>query len=233
MVTFGQYRAEVSNIRHSHINAVASIAGRVREFIDNRPGVADALRMDIVNHSALARMIAKELGIRKEEAVLAACRRYPASRMPGYREETVKRVLRRSRVETRTNVATVTVVQGIDVLQRLGDVVEELLDENRVCRLIQVSQGTVIIVDDASVSRVTRKLREGQLVSVSKNLVEIAVTSPETIESTPGMLAFLATSLAAKGINIVQAMSCYTDTIFLLEREDMTKAVDVLTRSMQ
>jgi len=47
------------------------------------------------------------------------------------------------------------------------------------------------------------------------------------------MLAFLATSLAAKGINIVQAMSCYTDTIFLVEREDMTQAVDVLTRSMQ
>ena len=212
---------------------MASIAKLVREFIDRRPVIADGLRLRIVNHSALARMIGKELGIRKGEAVLAACRRYPTSRLPGYREEAVKRVLRRSRVETRTNVATVTVVQGIDVLQRLGDVVEELLDENHVCRLIQVSQGTVIIVDDDSVPRVTRRLRERQLVNVTKHLVEIAVTSPETIESTPGMLAFLATSLAAKGINIVQAMSCYTDTIFLVEREDMTQAVDVLTRSMQ
>lgn len=212
---------------------MTSIAKQVREYIDRRPSIADALKIGIVNYSALARMISKDLGIRKEEAVLAASRRYPSSRMPGYREELVKRVLRRSRVETRTKIATVTVVQGIDVLQRLGDVVEELLDENRICRLIQVSQGTVIIVDDDSVSRVTRRLREGQLVSVSKNLVEIAVTSPETIETTPGMLAFLATSLAAKGINIVQAMSCYTDTIFLLEREDMPLSVEVLTRSMQ
>jgi aspartokinase len=212
---------------------MASVAKQVREYIDRRPSIADALKMGIVNHSALARMVAKELGIRKGEAILAACRRYPVTRVPGYREETVKRILRRSRVETRTNVATVTVVQGIDVLQRLGDVVEELLDENKVCRLIQVSQGTVIIVDDDSVTRVTRKLREGQLVSVNKNLVEIAVTSPETIESTPGMLAFLATALASRGINIIQVMSCYTDTIFLLEREDMTLAVDVLTKCMQ
>jgi hypothetical protein len=79
---------------------------------------------------------------------------------------------------------------------------------------------------------VTRKLREGQLVNVSKNLVEIAVTSPETIESTPGMLAFLATALASRGINIVQVMSCYTDTIFLLERDDMAAAVDILGQSM-
>lgn len=212
---------------------MASVARQVRDYIDERPSIAFGLKLGIVNHSALARMIAKEVGLRKEEAILAACRRYPSTRMPGYREDVVKRILRRSRVETRTKVATVTVVQGVDVLQRLGDVVEELLDENRVCRLIQVSQGTVIIIDDDSVPRVTRRLREGQLVSVSKNLVEIAVTSPETIETTPGMLAFLATSLASRGINIVQAMSCYTDTIFLLERNDMTEAVDVLTRSMQ
>jgi aspartokinase len=209
-----------------------SIARQVREYIDRRPSIADALKMDIVNHSALARMVGKELGIRKGEAVLAACRRYPEGRMPGYKQDAVKRILRRSRIETRTNIATVTVIQGIDVLQRLGDVVEELLDENRICRLIQVSQGTVIIIDDDSVPRVTRKLREGQLVNVSKNLVEIAVTSPETIESTPGMLAFLATALASRGINIVQVMSCYTDTIFLLERDDMAAAVDILGQSM-
>ncbi|MBI4416066.1 MAG: ACT domain-containing protein [Euryarchaeota archaeon] len=212
---------------------MASVARQVREYIDNHPSVADALKMDIVNYSALARRIGKELGIRKEEAVLAACRRYPADRLKGYREESVKRVLQKSRVETRTKVATVTVVQGIDVLQRLGDVVEELLDENRICRLIQVSQGTVIIVDEDAVSRVTRKLREGQIISVRRDLIEIAVTSPESIEDTPGLLAFLSTALASRGINIVQAMSCYTDTIFLLEPEDMTAAVDVLTRSLR
>ena len=212
---------------------MASVAQRVREYIESRPSVVDAMKLDIVNYSGLSRLVAKELGLRKDEAVLAACRRFPIEKVKGYRENAVKRVLRLSRIETRTKVATVIVHQGADVLQRLGDVVEELLDENRICRLIQVSQGTVIIVDDEAVGRVTKKLRESQVIGVRKGLVELAVTSPESIEDTPGLLAFLSTALASRGINMIEAMSCYTDTIFLLEREDMTTAVDILSHFLR
>src|SRR6059036_2404121 len=181
---------------------MATIARQVRDYIGGHPSISDALKMDIVNYSALARRICKDLGIRREEAVLAACRRYPVEKLRGYSEDAIRRMLEKSRVETRTKVATITVVEGVDVLQRLGDVVEELLDENRVCRLIQVSQGTVIIVDDDSVSRVTKKLRSEHIIGVTRGLVEIDVTSPETIEKTPGLLAFLSGALASRGINI-------------------------------
>jgi hypothetical protein len=209
------------------------VARQVREYIGAHPSVSDALKMGIVNYSALARRISKELGIRRIEAVLAACRRYPVDKLRGYSEDAVRRMLSKSRIQTRSKIATITVVEGVDVLQRLGDVVEELLDENRVCRLIQVSQGTVIIVDDDSVSRVTKKLRSEHIIGVTRGLVEIDVTSPETIEKTPGLLAFLAGALASRGINIVEEMSAYTDTIFLLERKDMTRAMEVLAQNLQ
>ena len=212
---------------------MAQVARRVREYIASHPSVSDALKMDIVNYSALARKICKELGIRQEEAVLAACRRYPVEKLRGYSEDAVRRMLQKSRVQTRTKVATIIVVEGVDVLQRLGDIVEELLDENRECRLIQVSQGTVIIVDDDSVSRVTKRLRSENVISVTRGLVEIAVTSPETIEKTPGLLAFLSGALASNGINIVEEMSCYTDTIFILERKNMTRAMEILAQNLQ
>ena len=214
-------------------DAMPPIAREVRDYIAGHPSVSDALKMGIVNYSALARKISKELGIRQKEAVLAACRRYPVEKLRGYSEDAVRRMLQRSRIQTRTKVATITVIEGVDVLQRLGDVVEELLDENRVCRLIQVSQGTVIIVDDDSVPRVTKKLRSEHLIGVTRGLVEIDVTSPETIEKTPGLLAFLSGALASRGINIVEEMSAYTDTIFLLERKDMTRAMEVLAQNLQ
>ena len=214
-------------------NAVTLVARQVREYIGAHPSISDGLKMGIVNYSALARRISKELGIRRLEAVLAACRRYPVDKLRGYSEDAVRRTLSKSRIQTRSKVATITVVEGVDVLQRLGDVVEELLDENRVCRLIQVSQGTVIIVDDDSVSRVTKKLRSEHIIGVTRGLVEIDVTSPETIEKTPGLLAFLTGALASRGINIVEEMSAYTDTIFLLERKDMTRAMEVLAQNLQ
>ena len=212
---------------------MASIASEVREYISRHPSLTDAIKMRVVNYSALSRLIGAELGIRKQEAVLAACRRFPVEKVRGYREDAVKRVLQRSRIETRSKVATVTVVQGVDVLQRLGDVVEELLDENKLCRLIQVSQGTVILLSGESVGRVTRKLRPTQVLNVRRDLVELTVTSPESVEETPGLLALLSGALASKGINIIQAMSCYTDTIFILEKEDMTPAIDTLSHMMR
>ncbi len=214
-------------------DAPQSIARRVREYLDGQPVLADALRLEIANHSAVARRIAEALGVRQTEAVIAACRRYPKGRGESARAAGIQRVLRKSRIETRTKVATVTVSPGIDILPRLGDVVEELLDENSLCRLIQVSRGTVIIVDEDSVPRLTRALREGQVVRVRKNLVEVAVASPESIEETPGLLTLLTGVLSAQSINIVEALSCYTDTIFLLERDDLNAAIAVLTKTLQ
>lgn len=209
-----------------------SIAHRVRAYLDAHPVLGDALRVGIANHSAIARRVAEDLGVRQTEAVVAACRRYPRGRGESTREAGVRRVIRKSRIETRTKVAAVTLAQGADVLARLGDVVEELLDEGSLCRVIQVSRGTVVLVDEDSVPRVLRPLREGQIVRVRKGLVEVAVTSPESIEETPGLLRLLTGVLSSQGINIVEALSCYTDTIFLLHQTDLSAAVGVLSKTL-
>jgi len=217
----------------SKSGAEVSTARQVRDYLDAHPVVADAIRLGIGNYSAIARRIASELGVSGTTAIIAACRRYPRGRGHSFREAGVRRVLRKSRIETRTKVAAITLSQGVDVLQRLGDVVEELLDENSLCRLIQVSRGTVVIVDEDSVLRVTKQLRGPQVVSVRKGLVELAVTSPESIEETPGLLTLLTGVLSAQSINIVEALSCYTDTIFLLEQDDLNPAMAVLTGALE
>jgi hypothetical protein len=66
-----------------------------------------------------------------------------------------------------------------------------------------------------------------------KGLAEISVTSPRTIEETPGIIAYLSSALAANGINIVETVSCYTDTIFILEEKDILKGFEVLNKCMQ
>ncbi len=213
--------------------AEISVAKQVRDYLDGEPALAEAVRQGIANHSALARRISADLGIDATDAVIAAVRRYPRSRGAVARAAAIRRVVRKSRVETRTKVATITASLGGEVLQRLGDVVEELLDENSLCRLIQVSRGTVIIVDEDSVPRVVKALRDDQVVRIRKDLVEVAVTSPESIEETPGLLSLLTAVLSAQEINIVEALSCYTDTIFLLDREHLTPALAVLSKALE
>ena len=209
-----------------------SVARQVREYLDAHPPLGDALRSGVANYAAMARRVASDLGVRQLEAVVAACRRYPKGRGEAYGESAVRRVLRKSRIESRSKVAAITVSQGTDVLHRLGDVVEELLDESLLCRVIQVSRGTVILVDEDSVPRVTRHLREANIVRIRRGLVEVAVTGPDSIEETPGLLRLLSGILASQGINIVEALSCYTDTIFLLDESDLSGAIATLTKAL-
>jgi hypothetical protein len=39
--------------------------------------------------------------------------------------------------------------------------------------------------------------------------------------------------LSEQGINLLEAMSCYTDTIFVVTREDMMHAFDVLSACIE
>ncbi len=210
-----------------------SIAQRVWTYLDGRPAIRECLAQDLVNLSALARKAGEDLDITRFDAVLAACRRYRAAPRASWREQAVRRVLRRSRLETRTRIGTVTVQYSYDNLLLLEKVVNELLSSNRLIRFIPTSQGIVLIVEDDTLPAVTKAISPRNILKVRKGLVELSVTSPESIEEVPGVMAFLASSLATEGLNVLQVMSCYTDTILILEEKDLMDAFRILKRTME
>ncbi|MFQ6105463.1 MAG: ACT domain-containing protein, partial [Candidatus Hydrothermarchaeaceae archaeon] len=52
--------------------------------------------------------------------------------------------------------------------------------------------------------------------------------SPEEIAETPGVIAYLAGMLALEGINVVEMMSSYTETSFIVEEKDALKTIKVI-----
>ena len=57
----------------------------------------------------------------------------------------------------------------------------------------------------------------------------IVVHSPEELENTPGVVAFLATLLAEQNVNIIEFISCWTETIMVVEKKDSLKAYEILS----
>ena len=57
----------------------------------------------------------------------------------------------------------------------------------------------------------------------------IVVHSPEELEVTPGVVAFLATLLAEQNVNIIEFISCWTETIMVVEKKDSLKTYEVLS----
>jgi len=164
-----------------------SVAQMVRETIHMRPSLLDALKMQIVNYSALARMLQTEIGEGSLEAVKAAIIRVSdeLETENSLREEMVLSILRESVVRLQDKISVIISSEELDI---------------------------PYIVH----------------VQVSSNLVALILISPPRVEDTPGFVAFITSLLASREINIVEFISCSTNTVIILDQADALNAFSLL-----
>jgi hypothetical protein len=210
-----------------------SIAERTRAYIDAHPSIKDCIAKDLINYSSLARAIMGEIGLKNEEAVMIACRRYAAKLGKQDHESTILSILIKSRLEMKTKICIVTAKNDWTVLHRLEEMFKKLLNEKSTMQVIQSAHAITIIADEKLEDEVIGAVGQSNILKVREDLVEIAVKSPESIVETSGVFAYLAANLADSGINIVETVSCYTDTIFIVDEEDMIEAYSVLSKCIE
>ncbi len=210
-----------------------SIAERTRVYIDAHPSIKDCISKDLINYSSLARQIMKDLGIKNEEAVMIACRRYAVKLAKSDHERDILRILADSRIEVKTKICIVTAKNDWTVLHRLELVFQKLINEKAIMQVIQGAQAITIIADVKLKNEVVNAVGRENVLKVRQDLVEITVKSPERIVETSGVFAFLASNLAENNVNVVETVSCYTDTIFIMNEADMIYGYSILTRIIE
>ena len=192
-----------------HVCAM-SIAQNVRSHLQNKPYLLEALEKGIVNLSELSRQIQEELKIGNTSAVKAALRRFSEElqKHKQKREEKVLQVLKRSAIAVYDRKAVTITTREINT--KTGMKVD-LLDKY------------IYLLDRADLPR-----RFNALVK-HDNCTMIVMHSPEELEDTPGVVAFLTTLLAEQNVNIIEFISCWTETIIVVEKKDSIKAYEVLS----
>jgi len=187
-----------------------SVAQLVREAIQMRPSLLDALNMKIVNYSALARMLQDEIGEGSLEAVKAAIIRVAEdiSSERGLQEERVQSILKESKV-------------------RLQDKIAVLISPAK----LNVSYLVTAYLTDSYVYVVDQTGLKGELpknVQVTSNLVALILLSPPRVETTPGFVAFVTQLLSSRNVNIIEFISCSTNTVIILNSKDALRAFSLL-----
>ena len=205
-----------------------SVAQSVRTYIDARPVVRDALAMGIVNLSALTRRIRDETGLGSEEAVLVACRRYVPRHATADYQAGIRKVLDKSKLEVRTRIATLTLHPSWKTFQRLEKAMGQLQGRSHPIHVLHGSESITIITDESLLDEMKETLGTDELLKEAKGLVELNIRSPDSIEDVPGVLAFVASTMAGRGINFLEVVSCYKDNIFIIEEDDLFQAFQVL-----
>jgi aspartokinase len=190
-----------------------SVAQQVRDSLKNKPYVLEALEKRIVNLSELSRQIQRELRSADAVAIKAALRRFSSElqKRKRRREEKVLQVLRRS---------TITVYEGKSVAITSGP----LGTEQKI--KVELEGRFVYLVEKKSLEKLPKTLK------VHENCVMIVIHSPEELEATPGVVAFLTSLLAEQSINIIEFISCWTDTIIVVEKKDALKTYEILSNTI-
>jgi hypothetical protein len=187
-----------------------SVAQLVRDSIQMHPSLLDALNMKIVNYSALARLLQKEIGEGSLEAVKAAIIRVAEeiSTEKSTREEAVLSILKGSKVRLQDKIAVLISPIKLD----LPYIVTAYLTDSN-----------VYVVDQT-----TLKNKLPEAVNVQKNLIALILLSPLAVENTPGFVSFITQLLASHNLNIVEFISCSTNTIIILNPRDALTAFSLL-----
>ena len=197
-------------MEHDASDRAKSVAQLVREAIQMRPSLLDALNMKIVNYSALARMLQDEIGEGSIEAVKAAIIRVAEdiSSERGLQEERVQSILKESKVRLQDKIAVLISPAKLNVPYLVT---------------AYLTDSYVYVVDQTGL--------KGELpknVQVTSNLVALILLSPPRVETTPGFVAFVTQLLSSRNINIIEFISCFTNTIIVLDTKDALKAFSLL-----
>lgn len=193
-----------------HSYFVMTIARNVRDYLRNKPYLLEALEKNIVNLSELSRQIQKELKTDNITAVKAALRRFSGElqKHKQKREEKILALLKRS---------------NIAVYDRKSVMITSKEIQSKNSMKVDLPGKYVYLVDKADLPE-----RIDTLVK-HENCTMIIVHSPEELEATPGVVAFLTTLLAEQNVNMIEFISCWTETIIVVEKKDSLKTYEVLT----
>ena len=187
-----------------------SIAQSVRNYLRNKPYLLEALEKGIVNLSELARQIQLELKTKDPSPIKAALRRYSEElqKHKQKREEKVLHLLGRS---------------SIAVYDRKSVMITSKEFDSKTGMKVDLLDKFVYLLDRSDLPQRVNALIKHE------NCTMLVVHSPEELEATPGVVAFIATLLAEQNVNIVEFISCWTETIIVIEKKDSLKVYETLS----
>ncbi len=192
-----------------------SISDTVRMYLKNKPYTQEALEYGIVNFSALARLIQKELGIRNYQAIKAAIRRYAEhiELVKGTIETRALKVLKENRI---------SLLDGVHVIISENEL--EIENDAKV----KIDKYYVYLTRKDVMKGIGKKTKES-IIKVRDNCSTLIIYSEENLESSSGVVAFLTSLLAEQNINVIELISCYTETIVVVGKEDALRSYELLS----
>ncbi len=189
-----------------------SIEDIVYTYLRENPEISLALEQGIVNVSQLAKVISDSRNGLNLISVRAALNRIRENRPNLSTKNKADELLRKSKISLQDKVSVVKSSKTLQIKYISATFLES---------------SVVYIVDEMS-----QKLpQETENVSIDSHVSMIHILSPRDIEITPGFIMRITHKLYARGINILQLISCANETILILKKDKCVQAYEILSNT--
>lgn len=193
---------------------MATTANIIRLYLKRRPQLLSMVSNGLCNYSALARQLQKEIFPGKpseftaiKAALLRLSREEKAQDANWARD--VEKVLKSSTVEVRSHVSVVSSSGGIGV---------------PVIATSNSKAGVMSVVDSSYCPQLKKKgLR------TIDDLSLVILCSPPKLQDTPGCVAAILDAISSEGINVLEFISCHTDTLMVVKNSDAVRVYEILS----
>lgn len=189
------------------------ISKQVKIYIERKPYILEAIEQDIVNYSALAREISKDLNLKNKDTVKAALIRF------GEKNRKIKR---------KAQEKTIEILRGANfsIKNKIAALHHSMFVDIKAIAYSKTPSGYMFFLDE-------NIARKSNFKKIDYDLAILHLKSSEEIEYTPGVIAFILSALASEGINVSHFMSCREDTFIVVKEHDAPIAFRILTQRLR
>ena len=212
-----------------------NIVHSVWKILDNNPSIRREMSRGLINASALARYLIKEKKIDASlDAVIGAIRRYELEKPDDIFNNAYKLLGLTVNISTKSNLAEISLIKDSEVQQilpKLFGIIQYIRGD--VLRVTQANDSIRLLIDEKNMKNVVGLFPKNKIIAEETDLAEINIYIHPKMQTTPGILAVIASELATNAINVVEVMTCPPEMIWVVKKEDLVKASDVLFKICQ
>ncbi len=189
-------------------------------YVKQRPFLKEVLKEGIVNYSSLARKIALDAfgNLDNENAIKMALVRLSKKmeKTDNDLEAKILDIMRKSSMTIKNKITVVISTKFIENIKPLSYAIS--------------GRYTTYILEQNEADRLSN---HRSITKTETNLNLITVESPKELEEVPGVISYILGALASEGINVVEFISCYTNTLLVINQADTERAYKVLSNIMR
>lgn len=210
-----------------------SVCDALNDIIVSYPLIEDGLSRGIINYSAFAREVRPQIEKRlyktvTEGAIVMALKRL-SDRLT--KEKSAGKNLNLTDLTVRSNLTEFTFANSDSLIEKQRELFHNLSGKKDI--FCAVSQGVreTTFLTSLEAAQATEKIFAGETrISKLNQLSSITIHLPAETVKTPGVYYRILKMLAWEKINMIEAISTYTEITIVFENKDVEKAFSVLKK---